>query len=254
VWLVAVVAMACNSPTAPGHPDARGLGRSITTASFEFRHAPGDTVDVGWQEAFHAWATADLGVSPTRRIVYHKYFDRDHMRMQNGHGDVNAYADPVRYELHTIWPTDFHEVIHLYASAWGRPVALWSEGLAVSYQVDPVRQDFVAKWNMVPLHTRARQLRQQGRLIPIPDLLTTTGFRSFDAEVIYPESGSFMLAVRAACGLDGVRRIFQSGSPDDTADLVREEFAAACGRTIDDLETEWLGLLDSASPDHGSTQ
>lgn len=250
--VAAVAVTACASPTGPGNPGALGLGRSITTASFEFRYAAGDTVDAGWQEDFHRWAIAELGVTPPKRIVFHKYFSREHMRGQTGVGTTNAYADPDRYELHTIWPTDNHEVIHLYASSWGRPVALWSEGLAVSYQVDPVGNDFVPKWSRVPLHSRARQLRDAGRLLPIRDLLTSSGFRSFDPDVTYPEAGSFMQVVRATCGLDGVRRLFGSGAVSDSVASVREQFQAGCARTIEDVELEWLALLGTVAADPGS--
>lgn len=239
----AIAALGCDSPAVPGDPAALALGRSITTTSFEFRYAAGDTVDAGWQEAFHQWATAELGVAPAGRIRYHKYFSRDHMRTQTGVGNANAYADPTRLELHTIWPTDNHEVIHLYSSAWGRPVALWSEGLAVSYQTNPVKNDFVPRWSQVALHDRARAFLQQSQLIAIGDLLTTSDFRRFDPNITYPEAGSFMLAVRAACGLDGVQRLFRSGSPSDDAASVRQQFVAACGTTIDAIETIWRAML-----------
>lgn len=243
MFVVLMTAAACAGPTAPADPHELTLGRTITSPSFEFRHAAGDTVEVDWQEAFHAWATAELGITPPQRIRYYKYFSRDHMQTQTGVGNTNAYADPQRLELHTIWPRDNHEVIHLYSSAWGRAVALWSEGLAVSYQTDPVRGDLVPRWSGVSLHDRARQFLAEARLIRISDLLTSADFRRFDPNVTYPEAGSFMLVVRAVCGLDGVQRLFRAGSPEDSAAVVRQQFVAACGRSIDELETEWLGGL-----------
>jgi hypothetical protein len=45
------------------------------------------------------------------------------------------FADPGPFSIHTIWPSDNHEVGHLYASLFGSPAALLSEGLAVAKQI-----------------------------------------------------------------------------------------------------------------------
>jgi hypothetical protein len=244
--VAAVMAFGCSTPTAPEDPDTLALGRSITTEAFEYRFSADDVVSVDWQEAYHQWAIAELDVTP-RRIRYNKYLSREHMRAHTGTGNANAFANPDRYEIHTIWSSDNHEVVHLYSLEWGRTVALWSEGLAVSYQVDPARGIFVPRWSGVPLDDRARQFLQDGRLIPISDLLTTADFRRFDPNVTYPEAGSFMLAIRSTCGLEGVRRLFRSGAVEDSAESVRQKFVAACGRTIDDLEAGWRAMLASGT-------
>jgi hypothetical protein len=238
------LACGCGTPTEPGSPEATALGQRIATAAFEFRYAASDRVDVEWQEQYHAWATAALGVSVPRRIVYNKYLSRAHMGSLTGNGNTNAYADGDRYEIHTIWPRDNHEVVHLYSSAWGRPVALWSEGLAVAYQTDPVAGDLVPRWSRVPLDDHARQFLQQGRLIAIADLATTAGFRRFDSNVTYPQAGSFVRFVIARCGLEGVRRLFASGSVGDSESAVRTQFAAACGIGLDEVESSWRRMLD----------
>jgi hypothetical protein len=160
-----------------------------------------------------------------------------------GVGDTNAYASPDRFEIHTIWPEDNHEVVHLYASVWGRPGALWSEGLAVAFQTDPQAGDFTARWSGVPLDHHAERFLSEGRLIPIADLLTTSDFRRFDSNVTYPEAGSFMTFVIATCGLEGVKQLFVSGTANDPALVVRQKFQGACGRAISDVEADWRQML-----------
>jgi hypothetical protein len=38
-------------------------------------------------------------------------------------------SSPSLSVLHTIWPTDNHQVVPVYTAAWGFPVALFVEGL-----------------------------------------------------------------------------------------------------------------------------
>jgi hypothetical protein len=230
-----------SSPTAPS-PEAMPLSRFIETVAFEYHYSASDTIDVTWQEAYHQWATAALGVSPPRRIVYNKYLSRAHMGAITGVGNTNGYADPNRYEIHTIWPRDNHEVVHLYSLAWGMPVALWTEGLAVAFQTDPAAGDLVARWSRVALDDHARQFIAQGRLVPIGDLLTTVDFRRFDPNVTYPEAGSFMKFVLATCGLEGVKQLYR-GHRDDSPHAVRSQFDQACGRPIESAEADWRAML-----------
>lgn len=239
---VVLASAACsNSPAAPA-PET-SLSTRLETEAFEYRYSASDSVDVAWEEAYHRWAIAALEVTPPRRIVYNKYLSRQHMGEITGNGNTNGYADGDRYQIHTIWPRDNHEVVHLYSRAWGFPAALWTEGLAVAYQTDPPGGDLVPRWSGVPLHDLARQFLSQGRLLAIADLLTTAGFRRFDANVTYPEAGSFMQHLLATCGLEGVRRLYRTGRPDDTADSIRGQFEAACGQRIEDAEAEWRAML-----------
>jgi hypothetical protein len=242
---MAVAAGCGGSPTAPAPFSSSTLVVAAQTAAFEYLHAPGDTVDVEWQEAYHRWAIEALQVPVPRRIRYNKYTSRSHMGDLTGHYDTNAYADGERFEIHTIWARDNHEVVHLYSSHFGRPVALWSEGLAVAFQVDPVAGVMTPRWSGVALHDHARQFRAQGRLIPLADLATTAGFRRFDANVTYPEAGSFMRFLLDTCGLDGVKRLFASGSPSDDGPGVAAQFASACGRSLADAEQGWLAMLET---------
>lgn len=245
--LTAAAAAACGaSPAAPGPFTAFGLGAGEVTAAYEYRHAPGDGVDVQWQEAYHRWALEALDVTIARRIVYNKYRSRAHMKALLGIGDTNAFANSDTFEIHTIWPRDNHEVVHLMAASIGRPAALWSEGLAVAHQTDPAAGDLVPRWSGVALDDHARRFRADGRLIPIAELLTTAGFRRFDSNVTYPQAGSFMRFVLDTCGLTGVKQFYAAGAVWDDGDRVSTQFEAACGLTIQVAEQTWLARLDFA--------
>ena len=192
-WLAAVAAPACgSSPAAPSAFTDFALAVGPVTDAYEYRYAPNDSVDVQWQETYHRWAVEALDVTVPRRIRYNKYQSRAHMESLTGIGNTNGIAKADTFEIHTIWPRDNHEVVHLYSSVFGRPVALWTEGLAVAFQTDPAAGNLVPRWSGVALDDHARRFRADGRLIPIVELLTTSGFRQFDPDTTYPEAGSFM--------------------------------------------------------------
>ena len=57
----------------------------------------------------------------TRRITYNKYFHRAHMGEVSGVSNTNVYADAASFAIHTIWPRDNHEVVHLYVVGLRQP-------------------------------------------------------------------------------------------------------------------------------------
>ena len=241
--LVAMAATRCGeSPTAPSST-AQTLPTMSETTHYVFRASDGDTINTEWQERYHAWVTATLGVVARQKILYNKYTSRAHMQATIGVGNTNAFADPAAYAIHTLWPTDNHEVVHLLTSTWGSPGALVNEGMAVAFQIDPAR-DLIPRWSGTPLHDLTRQFRQQGRFVPLATLAETASWRSQDSNVAYPESGSFMRWLIDEYGLDRIRGLYsRAAGPNETAAGVRETFAAVYGQSLDDLERAWIASL-----------
>jgi hypothetical protein len=160
-----------------------------------------------------------------------------------GVSDANGWADGATFAIHTIWPVDNHEVVHLYSSAWGSPVALFSEGFAVAHSVKPSQGDFVPRWQGQPLHTLARGFRANGTLIALSRMADTRGFRSFDANVTYPESGSFVRYLIDTHGLEPMRRMFGALRANDPASAVNDAVVTVYGRDLAALESEWIQFL-----------
>jgi len=246
--LLASAAGRCGASPAGPSSAAQALPLVAETANYSYRASGGDTINTAWQERYHAWATATLGVTPRQRIVYFKYTSRSHMESVIGVGNTNAWADPVAYVIHTIWPTDNHEVVHLFTSGWGSPGALVNEGMAVAFQIDPAR-DLIPRWSGTPLHDLTRQFRQQGRFVPLSALIETSSWRSQDGNVVYPESGSFMRWLIDGYGLDRIRALFaRAAGPNESAVGVRAGFAAVYGVSLDELEQAWLAFLEQTAP------
>lgn len=241
--LLGVAAARCGDSPAGPSPATQALPQVGETANYILRASAGDAIDAAWQERYHAWATATLGVRPARQITYNKYLSRAHMQSVAGVGNTNAYADPNAYAIHTIWPFDNHEVVHLFTSGWGRPVALVNEGMAVAFQIDPAR-DLTPRWSGTPLHDLARDFRRQGRLVPLAGLTETASWRTQDPNVVYPESGSFVRWLIDAHGLDRLRDLYaRASAPTESDAVIRASFAAVYGQSLDTLEQAWLAFL-----------
>jgi len=237
---VLVVTAGCGGSLSSPSP---ALTEQTTTAHFIFRFSQGDSVDTTWQETYHAWAVAQLGVAPPV-ITYNKYRDRAEMGAITGKGNTNGYAEPSLHTLHTIWPTDNHEVVHVYAGPWGFPVALFVEGLAVAYQTNPPAADFVPKWSGTPIHVLAQRFRAQGQLIPLAAIAETSAFRARDDGIAYPEAGSFVRFLIDTRGLAAMRQLYGAMSNDAPLAAVRAAFQSAYGFSLDEAETGWLAFLD----------
>jgi len=231
------------SPTSPSQTGPP-LSELVATAHFDFHYAANDSVDAAWQEAFHEWATRELGVSVDRRIVYNKYLTPSHMlALHNGPGNVNAWADPDRFLVHTIWPRDNHEVVHLYATALGRAVPLFNEGLAVAFQVDPVMGDMTPRWNSRHVHDVCVALRAQGRLVRLTDLLTIDGWRRVDGQVNYPAAGSFVRYLIDMHGMAPLRALLAQSTVQDPPETTQRNVESCYRRSLSELEAEWLAAL-----------
>ena len=249
VCIVVIAAAACGgkSPTSPSSTSAaNNLTQTITSAHYVFHYAAGDGVDVEWQEAYHAWAVAQLGVNPGV-IQYHKYTSREHMGSITGNGNTNAYAESSRATIHTIWRFDNHEVVHVYAGHWGSPVALVGEGFAVAHQMNPRGGDFVAKWSGTPIHDIARQQRAAGQLWPIAELADTGTFRARDSRITYPVGGSFIRFLIDTYGLASMRALYGSMGPTASLAQTREAFQRVYGFSLDEAERRWHMFLGGAN-------
>jgi hypothetical protein len=115
-WLaVGALAAAAACGGSPASPSAT-LPLVGETATMRYYHEPGDTVEVTRQDAFNVWAVARLGITPSQKVEYRKYASRQAMGRHTGNGNTNGFAEPGRWRIHTIWPFDNHEVVHVYSA------------------------------------------------------------------------------------------------------------------------------------------
>lgn len=242
--LIAAASMtvACGGPTSPSKGP---LPVAADSANFVYHYAAGDTVDAVWEEQYHTWATARLGITLPQKIGYYKYTSRQDMGDHTGSYNTNAFADPTRYEIHTLWPTDNHEVVHIYTAQFGRPSNFFNEGIAVAFQVDPAAGDFVPRFNGLAVHEACRQYLGANQLVvPLDRVISGSGFNSIsDSVLAYREAGSFVSFVIERYGLAAVIRFFRASSANDDVATIKARFQQAVGVPFAQVEAEWLSML-----------
>jgi len=220
------------------------LTQTIETENFVFHYTPGDNVEVDRSEAYHRWAVAFLNVTCPKRVDYYKLKDREQfVKLSNSWATGFALIDP--YEVWTYLPWQNHECMHLYSMLFGWPPAFFLEGLAVAYQVDPARGDFEAREKSGErVHDIVRRYRQEGRLYPVTAIIDRVGWYANDYTTTYLEAGSFVRYLADVHGIERLKEVFRKmGQNDERAD-VKAKFAAIYGRTVEEVEKEWLAFLD----------
>ncbi len=230
----------------PASANVPPLPLAVETAHYAFHYASGDSVNADWQETYHVWATARLGVQLTGKIGYYKYRSRQEMGEHTGAYNTNGFADAGHMDIHTLWSTDNHEVVHLFMSTFGESTALFSEGVAVAFQTDPAKGDFDSRFNGEEVHHAARRYLDAGQLVlPLDRIIETSGFRAVsDSELSYREAGSFVRFVIDRYGLDRFLAFYRSGvTPNDAKATIKPRFSNAMGLAFEDAEAAWLEML-----------
>jgi hypothetical protein len=236
---------ACGGSGNQTSPSLQPLPVVVETPSFRYHYGTGDSVDASWQEAYHAWATARLGVHVLPKIEYFKYRSRQDMGDHTGRYNTNGFAEPSRFEIHTLWPTDNHEVVHIYTALVGRPSDFFNEGIAVALQTNPPEANFESVFNGQAVHDACRQYLQFGTLVlPLDRVVTTNDFRGISDDVLsYREAGSFMRFVMDTYGTDRLLDFFRASARDDSLTTIKQRFASSMGVSLDVAETAWKAML-----------
>jgi len=240
-------AIACGGSGNPVAPSQSPLPVASESANFRYHYAAGDAVDATWQEAYHLWATATLGVQVPQKIEYNKYRSRQEMGDHTGNYNTNGFADPARFEIHTLFSTDNHEIVHIYTSLFGRPSDFFNEGIAVAMQTDPPAGNFDAFFNGQQVHQACRLYLQFGTLVvPLDRAIQTDTFRAITDQVLsYREAGSFVRFLIDRYGMTDVREFFRISSRGDDTGTIRQRFNSAFGVSFDAAESAWMTMLKS---------
>ena len=214
----------------------------MTTPNYVFRFAQGDRVETERQERYHEWVVARLGIPLNRRITYYKYRDRSHMSSVTGKV-TNGWADPPAFAIHTIWPWDNHEVVHVMTALVGRPTDFFNEGIAVAMSVDLQSGGLDPIWQSQTVHAWAANFRANGELPRLSDIVETDAFRQLDDNRSYPIAGSFLSFMLDSHGIEPMKQFFRNGSREARRADIEREFSAAFGITLSDAEGQWHQFL-----------
>jgi hypothetical protein len=158
---------------------------------------------------------------------------------------ANGWADPPSFSVHTIFPWQGHEVVHVLTALVGRPSDFFNEGIAVSMQVDPSSSDPAqALWNGQPLDVIASTALAQGRLPHVQNMAETASFRVIPDVDGYPWAGSFLQLLVTKYGMTQTLDFFRGGGGrDESLSTIMSRFEQVYGVSIADADLAWRAYL-----------
>ncbi len=202
---------------------------------WEHDGTPPDLV-VKTNEAFLTELERHLETQLSQPVQYYYYPDNARKAAITGVAG-NAHVEGSD-EIHSIFWTDRHEVVHLLTRTWGSGSALLAEGLAVHLS---------GSWHAEPVDVPARRMLADGSLLPLEQIVATTGFRGQDDLITYPQSGSFVKFLFETHGLEKFRRLYSATPLDPSPELFDKLLEDIYAEDLASLEDVWRSHLEAES-------
>lgn len=166
-------------------------------------------------------------------IHYFLLEDRERMKLLVGF-ETNGNANPQNNFVTAIFSETIksvysnHELFHLIAmNLWGYPETWINEGMAV-YSDNA--------WNGHNLHQLSKYLIDNDKFVSIDRIAKR--LKKHDSMITYPLLGSFTMFIDLTYGRDTIKVIWKKG---------RRSLKRKLGKSLDDLENEWLLMLNTVS-------
>lgn len=164
-------------------------------------------------------------------IHYFIVENRDKMKLLVGY-TTNGTANPKDNYITGIFSSNIksvyanHELFHLIAmNLWGYPETWINEGMAV-YSDNG--------WNGYNLHEISKYLIDKNKVVSLNRMLKS--LRKYDSMITYPLLGSFIKFIDEPYGREIILKIWKKG---------RRGLKKHLGKSLNDLENEWLLMLNS---------
>jgi hypothetical protein len=228
----------------PGTMAEAGWELYAETEHFRYYVRPGDQIP-SWAmklaEDYLRVACQSLDIESPPVVPFYKHPSQLDLYETTGSrstGVTLAGGEGQGQEVHSVHGYDPHEVMHAVAHAtMGRPPAFFDEGLATAFG-----------WDWTPgetdVHRRATALLDQQRIVPLQRLVTDWGFRSYKAYPAYTAAGSFTKFLLANYGAHSLASMFALDRYSPLGSI-EERFATVYGRSIYQVEEDWLAALRS---------
>jgi len=246
--IVLIAISACGGGPGPVAPEdvVRTLTQEFHTKSIVFRFSAGDAVEANRQQAFHDWVTGQLGIGLPSKLTYYKYNGRTQMQALTGRA-TNGFAEPSAYAVHSIFPYDGHEAVHVYSALVGRPSNFFNEGIAVALNVDPAASRWAPPWNGTHVYAHTQLLVRTNQIKPLSSIITTSAFRELDTWVGYGEAGSFVLFLIEQHGIGRMLSFFRASSQNDSLARIEGNIQSNWGMSLVEVEAAWLAFINDWS-------
>jgi hypothetical protein len=221
------------------------LSEHIESQHFDYYYDPLDTLapDTSWQERYFEWLIQETGLIPSQKFVFLKYMDREQLYQLTGR-DMNAFAESNHHTLHTIWPVDNHECVHILVNnAYGFSPALFDEGIAVAHQATLQNGQFVPGWNGEDFHAICRQFVENDALPGLEQILENDDFWKIDPAITYPVSGSFCRFLLDRYGVEPYFGLIDGLSLQSDQKKIKSEYTKIFGASIVEDWDSWQTFI-----------
>jgi hypothetical protein len=205
---------------------------------YVYRFLPGDAVPTEarrFNEASLRIVEEFLGVEGPRSILFVKYPDLDAKEEYVGlRGNAHARGEN---EIHSIFPSDRHEIVHILARAWGNPPPLLAEGLAVHLS---------GAWQGRPVAEYARGVLEKGSSLALADLLDAADFRAKPDLATYAIAGAFVEWILETHGKSALKTLYGKASASAPVADLRRAIEEVLGMKVEEADArvrEWLFLV-----------
>ena len=155
----------------------------------------------------------------------------------------------------------YHETVHILTPPYGKPPALFNEGIAV-YMAERLGAHALALHGPGPalIYARARELKDKGEWIPLQELLTYTeiGPGWSRPPIAYPEAASFVKFLIDEYGREKFLEAFKTLKNSRDEAVHRKNVTALeqiYDKPLDDLRKQWEKALSTAgnTPDSSAS-
>lgn len=203
------------------------------------------TAIVEKREEAYASITHELGVDFREKVRFFLFPSAREKTFYTGHVGGGSASGRTMLEIYNaeIKLDPWHELIHILTGSINRdPASVLEEGLAI-YIVR--RMGGVEK----QIDCEAAGYKKRGELIPLRELFDIEiGTQRSKPEISYPESGSLVKYLVKRWGMQKFQELYaavhRAQSIDEKDRKVRETY----GRTIDEIEQEWLESFGNGDP------
>jgi hypothetical protein len=232
-----------------------------STAHFDIYYAEGSTAEkeidqiVKRREKGFQEICSFLGKPSDVRICLVFFENAEVKRAETGHQGAGMASGRTIVEVYNQEQRldPYHETVHILTPPYGKPPALFNEGIAV-YMAERLGTNALALHGPGPalIYARARELKSKGEWIPLRELLTYTeiGPGWSRPPIAYPEAASFVKFLIDEFGKEKFLEAFKAleNSPDEAVHLKNvAALERVYGRPLRDLRKQWLAVL--AGPD-----
>ena len=165
------------------------------------------------------------------KVSYYKYPDLDTKEEYTGkRGNAHVWEGAI----HSIWPSDRHEIVHILCKEWGDPPAIFGEGIAVYLS---------GKWLGKSLKEAARQVTTDGKWVSIAKILDTGSFRKHSDLVAYPIAGSFVQWLVETRGKETLRKLYGALRNTASSEDNRRAFKQVLGLSAKEANLKFTTTL-----------